>query len=182
VAILLLFGAHFLAYTFVTPFLLQVSKIGSGAIGALLLAYGVAAFTGNLLGGWASGRSLRGSMLATAVLLGLPMMLLVAAGAHTLPVFLLLMLWGVAFGMLPIAVQSWMFGAAPKQLEAVQALFVSLSQVAIGLGALAGGQLVDHLGVASALWVAALAALATAGYFGLSTSGYSSARAAPTPP
>lgn len=181
-AILLLFGAHFLAYTFVTPFLLQVSKIGSGVIGAVLLAYGVAAFTGNLLGGWASGRSLRSSMLATAVLLGLAMMLLVAAGAHALPVFLLLMLWGVAFGMLPIAVQSWMLDAAPKQLEAVQALFVSLSQVAIGLGALAGGQLVDHFGVASAFWVAALAPLATAGYFGLSTSGYSSARAAPKPP
>jgi predicted MFS family arabinose efflux permease len=101
--------------------------------------------------------------------LGVPMMLLALLG-QSIPLALpLLMLWGVAFGMLPIAVQSWMFAAAPRHLEAVQALFVSLSQVAIGCGALVGGFLVDRSGVTSALWVAAITLVLTAAGFAVST-------------
>ena len=77
--------------------------------------------------------------------------------------------WGAAFGMLPIAVQGWMFEAAPRKLEAVQALFASLSQVAIGCGAFAGGQLVDHLGVTSPLWASAFTAIGTAAFIGASS-------------
>lgn len=164
-AILLLFGGHFLAYTFVTPILLQVNGMSSVMVGAMLLAYGVAAFIGNFFGGWAASRDVRSAMLATALLLSLPLILLAVFGRNLMVVFPLLMLWGVAFGMLPIAVQSWMFRAAPKQLEAVQALFVSLSQVAIGIGAFAGGMLVDHLGITSAIWAASMTALLTAALF-----------------
>lgn len=39
----------------------------------------------------------------------------------------------------PIATQGWIFGAAPNKLEAVQAIFVSVAQAAIGSGALLGG-------------------------------------------
>lgn len=74
----------------------------------------------------------------------------------------LTIVWGVGFGMLPIAMQSWMFGAAPNKLEAVQAVFVSVAQAAIGSGALLGGQVVDHFGVSRALWLGASTSLATA--------------------
>lgn len=164
-AILLLFGGHFLAYTFVTPILLQVNGMSSVMVGAMLLAYGVAAFVGNFFGGWVASRDVRSAMLATALLLSLPLILLAVFGRNLMVVFPLLMLWGVAFGMLPIAVQSWMFRAAPKQLEAVQALFVSLSQVAIGIGAFAGGMLMDHQGIASVIWTASMTALLTAALF-----------------
>lgn len=61
--------------------------------------------------------------------------------------------------MLPIAMQTWMFAAAPRQIEAVQAVFVSVAQAAIGVGALAGCVLVDHLGVSGALWFGAAGAI-----------------------
>jgi predicted MFS family arabinose efflux permease len=59
-------------------------------------------------------------------------------------------------------VGGWLFEAAPRQLEAVQAVFVSLSQVAIGAGALAGGLLVDRVGVTGALSLAVVATSAAA--------------------
>lgn len=164
-AIVALFGGHFLAYTFVTPFLLQVTGIGAGAIGGLLLAYGVAAFAGNLLGGWASTRSLRGSVIAMGLLLGGPLLLLAMLGQHSYLTIGLLMVWGIAFGMMPIAVQSWLFAAAPTRLEAVQSVFVCLSQVAIGVGSLSGGLLADGLGVTSAFWASALVSLSMAALF-----------------
>ena len=107
--------------------------------------------------------------MATALMLGAPTLLLALAGHSALIAFPLLAIWGLAFGMQAISVQSWLFGAAPKQLEAVQAIFVSLAQVAIGSGALVGGLLMDSLGVASTMWVAAAAALMTAAVFAAST-------------
>lgn len=94
--------------------------------------------------------------------LGVSVLLLALVGRSTDWAVVLCLLWGLGFGMLPIAMQGWMFGAAPRHLEAVQAICVSLSQVAIAAGAWAGGLLVDQLGVVSALWLGALAALAGA--------------------
>jgi len=61
---LLVFIGRFSAYTYVTPFLVQVAQLGAGVISALFLAYGVAGFIGNLLGGWLVARSVRRSLMA----------------------------------------------------------------------------------------------------------------------
>lgn len=160
-AIVLVFVGQFAAYTYISPFLLQVAGIPSVVLGAVLLGYGIAGFIGNILGGWAAGRDLRGALVATGLVLGLSMLLLVLFGQSVWLAVPLTVIWGLGFGMLPVAMQSWMFGAAPKKLEAVQAVFVSIAQAAIGGGSLLGGQVVDRLGVAGALWVGAVAALAT---------------------
>lgn len=159
-AIVMVFVGQFAAYTYISPFLLQVSGIAPVALGAVLLGYGVAGFVGNIVGGWAAGRNLRGALVATGLILGLSVLLLVLLGKSAWWAVPLTIIWGLGFGMLPIAMQSWMFGAAPKQLEAVQAIFVSVAQAAIGGGALLGGQVADRLGISSALWLGALASLA----------------------
>jgi predicted MFS family arabinose efflux permease len=161
-AIVLVFVGQFAAYTYISPFLLQVTGIAPVALGAVLLGYGIAGFAGNIVGGWAAGRSLRGALVATALILGFSVLLLVLLGQSAWWAVPLTIVWGLGFGMLPIAMQSWMFGAAPNKLEAVQAIFVSVAQAAIGGGALLGGLVVDHLGISSALWTGAAAAIATA--------------------
>lgn len=160
--ILLVFLGQFAAYTYISPFLLRVTGVDAALVSGVLLAYGVAGFVGNLLGGWAVSKSARGSLIGTALALASAMLMLALLGSGFWWSLGLSMLWGMAFGMLPLAMQTWLFDAAPKQLEAVQAMFVSLAQVAIGGGALAGGLLVDHLGVTSVMWFAALAAAITA--------------------
>ena len=164
VAVVLLFGGQFGAYTYISPFLLQVSGIAPALLSAVLLGYGAAGFFGNLLGGWLAERSLRGALVATGLVLGLSVLGLVMLGnSTTVGTVALVLVWGMGFGMLPISLQSWMFGAAPHKLEAVQALGVSTSQAAIGGGALLGGLLADNLGLASAMWLGALCALAFTG-------------------
>lgn len=162
VALVLVFAGQFSAYTYAGAFLLQVTGVAQTTLSAVLLSYGLAALVGNGLGGWASARSARGALVGTGLLLGVSVLLLALVGRSTDWAVVLCLLWGLGFGMLPIAMQGWMFGAAPRHLEAVQAICVSLSQVAIAAGAWAGGLLVDQLGVVSALWLGALAALAGA--------------------
>ncbi|WP_350647980.1 MFS transporter [Pseudomonas sp. HY13-MNA-CIBAN-0226] len=159
VAVILIFTGQFAAYTYITPYLNQISGIESSELSLLLLGYGVAGIFGNLFCGWCVERDVRLAVLGTSLLLGSAMLLLGAMGDDPLPAIAAVVTWGFGFGMLPIAIQSWIFRAAPDRLESVAALFVSIAQLAMGAGALLGGLAVDHYGVASAVWLGAVGAL-----------------------
>ena len=90
---------------------------------------------------------------------------MILAGSWRALAIPLVVVWGVGFGMQPIVTQSWMFDAAPGQMEGVQALFVSAAQASIGSGALVGGLVFDHVGLKAAFAVAAGTAFVTAAMF-----------------
>jgi predicted MFS family arabinose efflux permease len=161
-ATVLAFVGQFAAYTYITPLMLQVMRIGPAAISAVLLGFGAAGFAGNLLGGWAVGKDAHRALMATLFLLGASVLALTMLEAHRALAVPLIMIWGIGFGMLPIVMQSWMFSTAPDRLESVQAIFVSAAQGSIGSGALVGGLTIDHFGINSALWLSVIAAFVTA--------------------
>ncbi|WP_193333447.1 MFS transporter [Duganella sp. FT27W] len=159
---LLVFIGQFSAYTYVTPFLVQVAQLGAGVISALFLAYGVAGFIGNLVGGWLVARSVRRSLMTVGLVIGLSTLALPLVGTSLAGVVLLIVTWGLGFGMMPISVQSWMFKAAPHAMESGGAVFVSTAQVALAGGALVGGIVADHLGVSGVMIAGGAFALAMA--------------------
>lgn len=161
-AAVLIFVGQFASYTYITPFLNQITHIDAGTVSAILLGYGVTGFVGNLLGGWAAGRNVRWALAGTALLIGAPVLLLALTGASALAAVVWVLLWGLGFGMLPIAMQTWLFSAAPDRLESMAALFVSIAQAAIGAGALLGGLTVDSWGVTATMWFGGVLAVVTA--------------------
>lgn len=122
---------------------------------------------GNLLCGWFVERDVRNAMLLTALMLGGSILLLVCMGEYSWVAVAAVVVWGLGFGMLPIAVQSWIFSAAPDRLETAAALFVAIGQLTMGAAALMGGMAIDHYGVTSPLWIGAAAALAGAMWIGV---------------
>ena len=161
-ATLLIFIGQFAAYTYVTPFLSQVVDLNATTISALLLTYGAAGFVGNLIGGWTVARSVRMSMIVTGLVMGLSAAALPLIGTSLLGATALIVIWGLAFGMMPISVQTWMFRAAPDAMESGGAVFVATAQISLASGALVGGVAVDHLGVSSAMVVGGVFAVAMA--------------------
>lgn len=159
---LLIFIGQFAAYTYITPFLSQIAGLNAATIGALLLTYGAAGFAGNLVGGWAVAQSVRKSLIATGLVLGLSAAALPLLGTGLIGATVLIIIWGLAFGMMPISVQTWIFQAAPHAMESGGAVFVATAQISLASGALVGGIAVDHLGVSSAMVVGGLFALAMA--------------------
>jgi predicted MFS family arabinose efflux permease len=159
---LLIFIGQFAAYTYITPFLSQVAGLGAKTISTLLLAYGAAGFAGNLIGGWAVAQSVRRSLIATGLILGLSAAALPLLGTGVWGATALVVIWGIAFGMMPISVQTWIFQAAPHAMESGGAVFVATAQVALASGALVGGMAVDHMGVSSAMIVGGVFALVMA--------------------
>jgi len=158
----LVFLGQFAGYTYITPFLTQITGLNARTISALLLTYGAAGFVGNMIGGWAVARSVRYAVIATGVLMGISASLMPVMGTSLWGATALIIAWGVAFGMMPISVQTWMFAAAPDAMETGGAVFVATLQMALAAGALVGGLFVDHLGIASAMVAGGLFATAMA--------------------
>ncbi|MFB8236696.1 MFS transporter [Kitasatospora purpeofusca] len=155
--------AHFGAYTYVTPFLTEVTRVGPGTTGALLLAYGAAGLLGNLLAGARAARAPRPALAAAAVLLAAATLLLPVLGTGGPGATVLLLVWGAAYGAVPVCSLSWFLAAAPHAPEAAGVLFTSAFQATIGIAALTGGGVVDRSSPGTVLVLAGLVALLAAG-------------------
>jgi predicted MFS family arabinose efflux permease len=68
--------------------------------------------------------------------------------------------WGLGFGAVPVAAQSWMARAMPANIEGGLALFVSALQGSLAAGSAAGGVIYDAKGPGGALVLAAAVAAA----------------------
>ncbi|MFI9509768.1 MFS transporter [Nocardia sp. NPDC052566] len=136
--------AHFGAYTYVTPFLEQVTGVGPGAITVLLLVYGVAGVLGNFLGGGAITRWPRGAFAAAAAMIAGSVLVLPVLGRGECGALAMLVVWGVGYGAVPVSTQTWFAKAAPEAPEAAAVLFTASFQATLSLGALTGGVVVDH--------------------------------------
>lgn len=151
IAALFLAGGHFASYTYVQPFLQQVSHMDAGAITGLLLLFGAGGLVGNFLGGLALEKNVRLAKVGMAASMGAAILTLAAFGRDPLAASAAVALWGLAFGAMPICIQTWMFKAAPEAMETSGALLVTTFQIALASGALLGGALVDHVGVTQAM-------------------------------
>ena len=68
---------------------------------------------------------------------------------------MVLLAWGLAYGGVSVGLMTLMLKAAPGAVEIVAALYVGVFNIGIALGAWAGGQSVDRLGLSANLWLAA---------------------------
>ena len=158
----LLVTAHFAAYTFVRPILREVSGIGGDWIGLVLLVFGAAGIAGNFLAGSTVKTRVRATLLTISAVIGLALMALVVVGRAPALAVGLLVVWGLAYGGVTVALQTWMRLSAPNRIEAAASLCVTAFNLSIGLGALLGGLTVDRVSTSAVLWTGATFALITA--------------------
>ncbi|QNE17833.1 MFS transporter [Kribbella qitaiheensis] len=160
----LIVTAHFSTYTYVGPFLRDVSGVPADRISGLLLVYGVAGLVGNLIAGTTVARHLRATFATSAALLAAATLLLPVAGRSTAGAGVLLVVWGLAYGAVPVCSMTWFAAAAPEAREAATVVFTSSFQATLSAGALVGGLLVDSTSVSTTMLfggsVAALVAIA----------------------
>lgn len=136
--------AHFATYTYVTPFLEQVTHVSGGLITTFLLLYGAAGILGNFLGGAWVARYPRSVFGLAAGLIAASTLLLPVLGRWNAGAVVLLIVWGIAYGAVPVASQTWFSKAAPHTPEAASVLFTASFQATISAGALTGGVILDR--------------------------------------
>ncbi|MFB8277650.1 MFS transporter [Nocardia colli] len=151
----LMVSGHFAAFTFVSPILQDLSGIDKAMVGPALLAFGVAGIIGNFLTGAAAGRNIRVTLIVISTLLAAVLALVALVGGTPVTGVILLVVWGLAFGGIPVGVQTWILQAAPGSTEAATALNTSMFNLAIALGALFGGIIADNVVLSAVLWFGA---------------------------
>jgi DHA1 family purine ribonucleoside efflux pump-like MFS transporter len=162
IAIAVSISGHFAGFTYVRHFLEQVPQLPVTAISLVLLAYGVGGFFGNFAGGALVARSAKLAIVTGSAAIAVLAAVLLVFGSSGLVAGIAVGLWGFAFGVLPVGFQTWMVRVASDEAESAGGLLVAAFQVAITVGAVAGGILVDGFGPFGAVGYLAAATLAGA--------------------
>ncbi|RUW69099.1 MULTISPECIES: MFS transporter [unclassified Mesorhizobium] len=160
--VLLVASGHFAGFTYVRPYLEVVPVLPIETISLVLLGYGIGGFFGNFAGGFMAERNLKAAVALAPLLIALSALVLLTLGASPVTAAIAVAAWGFAFGAVPVGLQTWLVRAAPDEAESAGGLMVATFQVAIALGAVFGGLLVDHAGVASAFAYCGIATLLAA--------------------
>jgi predicted MFS family arabinose efflux permease len=158
-AVLLVFSGHFGGFTYIRPAAESASGLDAGGLAVLLLVFGVANFLGTALSGPLADRALRAAVLGFPAVLGTGMLVMLLTGGSTAGLFAAAALWGLGFGGVPTAVLSWGARAEPRQLEQIGGLIVTVCNIAIAVGAVVGGILVDGTSATAPLLVGGVASL-----------------------
>ncbi len=153
--IVLVFVAHFGTYTYIAP-LLHRSGIDSFGITLILLVFGVAGFSSNFVAGHFLKNSpfttlLMAKLLLLASLLALPWLSALPASEVAA-----IVVWGLAWGALPVCLNTWNRDVSGDDTDASTAMFTFTGQIAIALGSGLGGLIVDHLGLSSTFGLGAM--------------------------
>ncbi|WP_420367493.1 MFS transporter [Curtobacterium sp. L1-20] len=143
----LLFAAQFAAYTYISPFLEDSAHITPDVVSVALLVFGVAGIVGNFATSAALHRSVTATLAVGGLVLAAAVALLPVVAHLSVVVFAVLVVWGLIWGGIPLALQTWMVQAAPERVEAGQAMFVATLQVALAVGSVVGGIVVSSSGI-----------------------------------
>jgi len=144
--IVFLFMGQFAIFTYLRPFLEEITQVSVTQLSLTLLALGLF----GLLGTWAIGHLLQTRLYAW--LISIPLMmallagLLIVLGSAFPAVVTLLALWGLIATPAPVAWGLWLSRAVPDNTEAGGGLMVAVIQLAITFGAGIGGMLFDAVG------------------------------------
>ena len=178
-----IFFANFTAYTYIGPLLHSQTGLGASAITLVLLGFGLAGAASNFTAGVTVRGHLRATLMGSGLLIAVSALLLATVtGARPLTIALVAV-WGLGFGAVPVAAQSWMARAMPANLEGGLALFVSALQGSLAAGSAVGGVVYDAAGPSGALIVAGvIAALGALSLLGRAGAAISSPPAGPAAP
>jgi DHA1 family purine ribonucleoside efflux pump-like MFS transporter len=84
---------------------------------------------------------------------------LVVFGSIPLVTAVLVALWGFAFSIIPVGWSTWLTRTVPDEAESGGGLFIATTQLAITLGAAAGGIAIDRSGAVGAVVVSGIVLL-----------------------
>ena len=155
-AVLLFFAGHFAYFTYLRPFLEEVTHVGVRELSLIQLGFGLASVVGTVFAGAMLTRSLRLTLIFLPLLMSVLAAGLVAFGSDPLVTAGLVALWGFAFSIVPIGWSTWITRTVPEDAESGGGLFIATTQLAITLGAVVGGIAIDSSGAVGAIVVSGI--------------------------
>jgi MFS transporter, DHA1 family, putative efflux transporter len=150
-------GGYSIAYTYISPYLLEVAGLGEEMLSGVLLAFGIASLIGSKFGGFSTDKwgvfpTLSWGMLLHVI--ALILLSLTAANMQSwLSVVILLILWSFAAWSSGPTQQANLVRIEPNYSGIMLSLNQSMMQLSMAAGAAIGGVVVDRVSLSSITWV-----------------------------
>ena len=161
VLILIVFTAHYTAYSYIEPFMREVGAISENSATFVLLLFGVAGIMGSVIFSRWGDRFNTRLMLISTILILVSMLALLLAVTSVWALSLIALLWGAALMLLIISMQAKVIMVDVNAQDMLMSMFSGIINLGIGTGALFGGYAVTHISISSVGYVgAAIASIA----------------------
>ena len=156
----LIITAHFTAYSYIEPFVLQVGGFKAEQVTIVLSLYGLAGFAASYLFGKWFAKSQRLFMIGAVAVILLSALLLLPFASFPYAVYALVFIWGVAIVIVSLGMVSKVLTFASDATDVANSIYSGLYNVGIGGGALLGHYVtvwfgLSNIGIAGALLAAA---------------------------
>ena len=140
-------SAHFTAYTYIEPFMVQIGELDPNLATIILLVFGVSGITAsvifNRLYRFGPTQFISGAMILLAVSLAF----MLVSASYTATMFTLAFIWGIGISCIGLALQMRVLQLAPDATDVASAIYSGIFNAGIGAGALFGNQITRHIGL-----------------------------------
>ncbi|WP_347860817.1 MFS transporter [Salimicrobium sp. PL1-032A] len=154
------YGGTFVAFTYLTPLLENVTGFASEWVSVILLLYGIAVAAGNVIGGRASNRNPLKALSAMFLLQAVILIVLTFAAPFKVAGLVMIFLMGLFAFMNVPALQILVVNLAekyvPSAVNVASALNIAAFNVGIAIGSFVGGIIVENLGLIHTPWIGAV--------------------------
>jgi predicted MFS family arabinose efflux permease len=144
--------AHNIMYTYITDYLDFVGM--NGQAGWVLFVFGVTSVLSVVVVGKYSDRHHRRLMVASTVVLAVSMLAMAVLTGFPVVIYVAAAAWGLAYGSSAGLFMGAMINASGPAADVGQSMVTLVFSLAIALGGLVGGLLIDALGTGSITWTA----------------------------
>ncbi|WP_153112094.1 MFS transporter [Propionivibrio limicola] len=146
-AVMLTFAGAFSTFTYFRPFLEGETHVSLQQLSLLLFGLGMAGFVGTRGASAALGKHLYPLLRWLPLVLAIVTIVLLEVGSMFWPVAISLFAWGAVNSAIPVSWSAWIAHGVSDQPEAGGGLIVAAIQLAILLGGVLGGALLDYASI-----------------------------------
>lgn len=157
--IILLVTGHFVAYSYIEPFLLQIAGLPQNEITAVLMIFGLAGIIASAIFSktFPAQRTVLTVLSFTGITMGLA--LLKASAVSVWTVTALCIFWGIAMTFMNLVFQAELMAAEKKATTVAMALYSGLFNVGIGAGPVLGAWAINGSGLQNTGYIGVAVAL-----------------------
>ncbi|HDR1418704.1 TPA: sugar transporter [Pasteurella multocida] len=145
---MIIISAHFTAYSYIEPFMLNISTMSHSMATFVLFVFGLSGITASLLfNRYYNAGPIRFILFSMGLLTAI-LLLLFIASQQTWTMFLLTFFWGIGIAGIGLGLQIRVLHLAPDATDVAMAIYSGIYNIGIGAGALLGNQVMQHYGLA----------------------------------
>lgn len=147
VAVIFVNAATAGVYSYFAEYLATITHISGKGLSLMLVIFGAASLFGNVLGGKLLSKNAIKSVMIYPFVFGVVYIFLFFMGQFTVPMFIIVVIWGVLYAIASNISQYWITSAAPEAPEFANGLFLTSGNLGVTIGTTVGGLFISGMGV-----------------------------------